>query len=168
MTPAYLGIGTNQDRQRNLSECLRRLEERFGPVRRSSVYRSPAVGFDGRDFLNLVVEIHTDLQPVELNSSLKTIEAEMGRRPEDAGFADRCIDVDLLLHGDRVGSFGPVRLPHQDILAYPFILRPLSELAPDLIHPEEQRSLAELWIAMQANSGLQRVQLGSLSPGRLR
>lgn len=145
MPTVYLGIGSNVEPVRNLRLAIAELRRRFGGVQASTVYRNAPVGFEGDDFLNLVVRTSTDLPPVELVRELEEIHGLAGRTERD-GFASRELDIDLLLY-DRcvlVHADG-IELPRRDVLAYDFVLRPLSELAPDYVHPLTGRRLADHW-----------------------
>ena len=148
MTCAYLSIGSNIAPARNIRNCIICLREEFGRLEVSSIYRCAAVGFEGEDFLNLVIGLETELEPKRLSNRLKALEEQLGRRRDVAKFSDRCIDIDLLLHGLNAGDFDGLKLPRDEILKYPFVLLPLAELAPDLVHPLARRSLQDLWREM--------------------
>ncbi len=143
----YVGIGSNIAPERHVREALRALEARFGPIRRSRVYRTPAVGFNGDDFLNLVVGFETDEDVEAVADALREIEDAAGRRRGAERFAPRTLDLDLLLYGGAIMRRGRLQLPREEILEQAFVLGPLAELAPELIHPQLGRSLAALWAA---------------------
>ncbi len=145
MTIAFLSIGSNIERRRNVRAALAGLEAEFGPLNTSTVYQCPAVGFAGADFYNLAVSFETDLAPDALVDRLKALEHRLGRRRGEHKFEDRPIDIDLVMYGDRAGRSGEHRLPRQDVLKRAFILRPLAEIAPGFVHPVAGRTLAELW-----------------------
>lgn len=142
---AYVGAGSNIDPAAHLREALRRLEHAFGPVSASAVYRSEAVGFDGNDFLNLVAAFRTTLPAREVVAELDRIEAAAGRRREGERFAARTLDLDLLMYDDAVVDEPGLKLPRDDILEYAFVLGPLAELAPELLHPVEGVTMRDLW-----------------------
>lgn len=145
MSRAYLGIGSNTHRERNIASCLNELRRRFGELTVSPIYRSRAVGFEGEDFYNLVVGLDTDMDPVALNETLHAIEDAHGRDRTGPRFSDRTLDIDLLLHDDRVLEQSGVHIPRPEILKYAFVLKPLADIAPDVVHPEEKRSIGKLW-----------------------
>lgn len=149
MSRAYLGVGSNVDRKRNIASCLNALRRRFGELSVSPIYRCPAVGFEGDDFFNLVVGVETGLEPEALVTELHAIETEHGRTRQGPKFSDRTLDIDLLLYDDRVQEAADFTLPRPEILEQAFVLRPLADIAPDLIHPGEGRTIAELWDAFQ-------------------
>lgn len=141
----YLGLGSNVDARRNLESGLAELRARFGVVACSPVYRSASVGFAGEDFLNACCRIESDLGPNALKAWLADLEDRHGRRRDLPKFADRTLDIDILLHGERTGSFDGLVLPRGEILKYAHVLKPLADLAPDLVHPGSGRSYAEHW-----------------------
>jgi 2-amino-4-hydroxy-6-hydroxymethyldihydropteridine diphosphokinase len=134
MAHVFIGLGSNQDREAALKAAVAHLKT-LGPVRLSPVYESAAVGFEGEPFLNLVAELETQLEVHALQARLRAIEDALGRRREHHGYAPRPIDLDLLLYDDLVLREEGVELPSEDIERYPFVLRPLAELAGDFIHP---------------------------------
>lgn len=144
MPRAYVSIGSNIDRERNVREAARRLAAEFEDVEFSPTYETEAVGFDGDPFYNIVAGLTTQLMPDELHDRLHEIEAEMGRDQSGPSFAARGIDLDLLLYDDLVLKSATVTLPRSDIEAYAFVLKPLADLAPDLTHPSRRVRLADM------------------------
>lgn len=114
----------------------------------SSVYRTPAEGFVGEDFFNSVCKFETDKDPYEIRSLLKQIEKNMGRTKEQKGMSSRVIDLDLILYGDLIINDQELELPSLDIEKYKFVLEPLSEIAPTLIHPVLDKSYLDLLNAL--------------------
>jgi len=151
VTEVFVSVGSNVEPARHVRAGVEALRRRFGPLRVSTVYQCPAVGFSGDDFYNLVLSFHTGEDPYAVARALHEIEAAMGRRRGGPRFASRTLDLDLILHGDAVLQEPTLRLPRPDILRYAFVLRPLAELAPDLRHPVEGRSYAELWSGFDAS-----------------
>lgn len=150
MPEIWISIGSNIDRERSVRAALGALRQAFGELRVSNVYETPAVGFEGDPFYNLVVGAETDLPAADVLALLRKIEVANGRVRGSRKFSARTLDLDLLTYGDRVGEVAGKPLPHPDILAYDFVLRPLAELAPDAGHPGNGRSYAELWAEMAA------------------
>lgn len=145
MTDVYLGLGSNTDARKHLRGALRALETKFGHIEWSPVYSSPAVGFEGDDFLNMVVKIKTNLQARALRDWLRLLEDEHGRDRSQPKFSDRSLDVDILLFGNRVQNKDDIELPRGEILHYAHVLKPLADLAPRLRHPLEKKSYRRLW-----------------------
>jgi 2-amino-4-hydroxy-6-hydroxymethyldihydropteridine diphosphokinase len=131
MPEAFIGAGSNADPERRLRLALAELERRFGPARSSSVYRGPAIGAPGPDYLNIVIAFETRLDVDTLRSELRAIEALAGRTRVDPAVCE--LDLDLLLFGCRVDA--DRRLPRAGLLTLPFVLVPLAELARELVHP---------------------------------
>lgn len=145
MPTVFLGLGSNIDPQENLGRALIDIEDRFGEIESSSVYRSAAYGFDGDDFLNMVVRIETELQPIEVHAEIELIQRAAGRDRTSRGYSSRTLDIDLLLFDDLIINEPPIRLPRSDVLKFGFVLGPLAEIAPQLIHPETNLSFREHW-----------------------
>jgi 2-amino-4-hydroxy-6-hydroxymethyldihydropteridine diphosphokinase len=152
MPRAWLSIGSNQDRERNIRGAVRALRAEFDELILSSVYESPAVGFDGDPFFNLVAGISTELPVNLLNKRLRAIEQAHGRIREGKKFASRTLDVDLLTYGDLVSDEDGIKLPREEILQYSFVLLPLVEVAGDERHPLNGNSYGELWEAFDSSS----------------
>ncbi|MDT8450693.1 MAG: 2-amino-4-hydroxy-6-hydroxymethyldihydropteridine diphosphokinase [Wenzhouxiangellaceae bacterium] len=150
----YLGLGSNTDARRHLRAAVEALKQRFGKVECSPLYRSEAVGFSGDDFLNACCRITTDLDPEALKAWLTDLEDRHGRRRDQPKFSDRSLDIDILLHGHRTGKFGDLNLPRGEILKYAHVLKPLTDLAPDLEHPQTRKTFARHWQEFQGDRTL--------------
>lgn len=139
MTPtlAYVGLGANLgDAAATLRSALAELATIDGVevVRASHLYRSAPLQATGPSFVNAVAELHTTLAPLALLHVLQGIEQRHGReRPYPN--APRTIDLDLLLHGDTVLRTPELTVPHPRLHQRRFVLEPLLELAPALVHP---------------------------------
>ena len=145
MAVVYLGLGSNIDAEKNLRLAVNELRRLFGEVRVSPVYRSAALGFEGPDFLNLVVALGTEMSPFELVEHVERIHAMAGRTRGRDKYSSRPLDIDLLLYGDRIDPEPPLRLPRRDILEHSFVLRPLADIAPDAVHPVTGRTIGDHW-----------------------
>ncbi|HEY7776876.1 MAG TPA: 2-amino-4-hydroxy-6-hydroxymethyldihydropteridine diphosphokinase [Kineobactrum sp.] len=158
MTTVYLGLGSNIQRELSIAAGLDALALLLGELSLSAVYDSPAIGFDGESFLNMVVGVETLLPLAELAPQLRQIETAHGRPVNATRFSARQLDIDILTYGSAVGVFAGVVLPRGEILENAFVLRPLAELAPAAIHPSAGISYASLWRAFdQASQPLRRV-----------
>jgi 2-amino-4-hydroxy-6-hydroxymethyldihydropteridine diphosphokinase len=139
----YVGAGSNSEPRARLRAAVAALERAFGPVRRSAVYRTAAVGMPASDYLNLVVAFDSDLRPAAVKAALVAIEAAAGRQRDAVPSAVCVVDLDLLLYGARVDA--PCRLPHPDVLRRAFVLAPLADVAPELRHPVTGEPVASAW-----------------------
>ena len=152
MATVYLGLGSNIEPRKNLGRAIRALRNRFGDIDVSAGYRSAAVGFTGDDFLNLVVRLRSEETPVGVCEEIERLHNLSGRVRGEDKWAARPLDIDLLLYDDQVINEPPVRVPRSDILEYSFVLRPLAELAPDLVHPVTGKTMLEHWREFDADS----------------
>jgi len=147
MGTAYLSLGSNQEPLRNLCSAREALRRRFGELRASLLYRTPAEGFEGPDFLNGAVILETELEPVELDAWLHALEDAHGRRRDVPRFSDRPLDIDIVFYDERVlRGPGNLQIPRPE-LRHAFVLKPLADLAPDYRVPGDGRTLAQLWRA---------------------
>jgi 2-amino-4-hydroxy-6-hydroxymethyldihydropteridine diphosphokinase len=135
MTRVYLSLGSNIEPQRHLKNALAALRADFGELTVSPVYESLAVGFDGDNFLNLVVAIDTDLTVASLSSLLRDLEEANGRQRQSTKFSSRTLDIDILTYGDAVGVIDGVQLPRTEIERYGFVLKPLADIAAEQCYP---------------------------------
>ena len=152
LTQVYLGLGSNIERETHLRAGLDALAGFLTDMQCSAVFESQPVGIKSGPFFNLVVSAYTDLPLMELDRRLKFIEADNGRYAQDRKGLP--LDIDVLLYGDLVGNFDGLVLPRAEILKNAFVLWPLSMMAPDRVHPEVGKTLAELWRDAQINQVL--------------
>jgi len=145
MADAYVAAGSNVRPRASLTEALRLLAREFPGLAASRAYSNPAVGFQGDDFINLVVRFPADLPTETLFERLKSVERVCGREPGAPKWGPRTLDLDLLLHGDVVGRVAGKALPHPDLLTRAWVLGPLAELAPGLVHPVTGDRMDALW-----------------------
>ncbi len=141
MSPsAYIGFGSNLgDRESKYKEALRELGSLPATVvvARSKLYETEPVGLsdNGLKFLNAAVALETDLSPIELMKMIRDIELKLGKSPSHRSDMSRVIDLDLLLYGDRHVSGDGLEIPHPRMQHRAFVLVPLAEIAPDVVHP---------------------------------
>ncbi|MBL8957782.1 MAG: 2-amino-4-hydroxy-6-hydroxymethyldihydropteridine diphosphokinase [Myxococcaceae bacterium] len=142
----YVGLGSNLgDRRAHLDAAVRELKA----ARVSRYLETPALLAPGDTvaqpaYLNAVAELHTDLEPQALLSRLREIEQAEGRPAQRARWQARTLDLDVLLYGDRVIDTPNLKVPHPAMHERRFVLEPLAELAPELVHPVLKKSVAEL------------------------
>ena len=149
---AYVALGSNLgDKEANLRRALELLIERGVEIVKTSTFIStePYGVTDQPQFLNGVCEVRTSLEPLELLHTLLDIEQEMGR-VRLRHWGERNIDLDLLLYEDIVMYTPELKLPHPDMQNRDFVLLPLAEIAPELVHPTLQKTISELVICLSA------------------
>lgn len=146
MANIHLNIGSNQNRKHNLSQAILGIQKTFSDSVFSRVYESKSSGFKGRDFYNIGVNATTDLEIKPLIKHLHQIEDKLGRDRSVAKFSSRLIDIDLVLYDNVIDQAH--NLPRADILKYNFILLPLAELSPDLVHPQQHQTYTQIRATM--------------------
>jgi 2-amino-4-hydroxy-6-hydroxymethyldihydropteridine diphosphokinase len=156
--PVYLGLGSNLgDRRSNLLNALHLLGERLTLERISSLYETRPLGYEEQPlFLNAVCRAATEIGPFQLLSVIKGIEVALGREP---GFRNspRPIDVDILFYGDLIIESPQIVVPHPRLEERAFVLIPLAEIGPDLVHPINGRSIGDLASGVQGRDGVRKI-----------
>lgn len=147
MSLALLSLGSNVEPETHLRSAIAALHARFDDVVMSPVYRFPAVGYTGPDFLNAAATLRTGLSAEALNDWLHALEDAHGRDRSGPRYSDRTLDIDIVLFDDAVlDGAKHLRIP-RDELRHAFVLRPAAEIAPDWVHPVAGATLADLWAA---------------------
>lgn len=144
MTQCFVSVGSNIDKEKNIEAGLNSLRETFGKLNVSPIYETAAVGFEGENFYNLVVSFESDFSAQAVFQKLRELEFLHGRLPNSQKFSPRHLDLDLLLYGDAIIDDEILKLPRADIEKYVFVLQPLADLAPDLIHPIQQKTYRKM------------------------
>jgi len=142
---AFVSIGSNIERERNVRAAVATLRRRFGPLQLSRVYQNRPIGFDGEDFYNLVAGFETSEPPEAVAAILHDIEQQQGRVRGPSKFSARSLDLDLLLYDDLVRDDEHLRVPRDEIREYACVLGPLAELAPHGKHPETGETFSRMW-----------------------
>lgn len=150
MALVYLGLGTNiGNKWKNMVTAAALLAERAGDVLSlSSFYETEPWGFASENtFLNAALELETACSPMELLHLTQQIEREMGRtQKSDGSYHDRIIDIDILLYGNEVVHHEDLVVPHPLMQQRLFVMQPLAEIAPSLVHPILQKSMYDLYM----------------------
>ena len=145
MSTAWLGLGSNVNAETHIRAAIDELSTQFESIKLSPAYASTAVGFEGEDFINLVARVETDMSPMELRQYLRELEDRYGRKRDVPKFSDRSLDIDILLYDDLVVLSPVLEIPRAEITKYAHVLKPLTDLEPDLFHPTERRNMGEIW-----------------------
>jgi 2-amino-4-hydroxy-6-hydroxymethyldihydropteridine diphosphokinase len=143
----YLLLGSNLgDIKKQMDEALDLIPEMIGPVtKRSSVYETEPWGFSSKEFfLNIALKTLTSLSPGEVIQKIDEIEKIFGRKRSDRGYSSRTMDIDILFYDDLVWDQDNLKIPHPRIQDRRFVLVPLDEIAPKLIHPVFRKTIREL------------------------
>jgi 2-amino-4-hydroxy-6-hydroxymethyldihydropteridine diphosphokinase len=146
MPTVYLGIGSNLgDREDNCRKAIDLLmESGLKVVKKSSMHETEPWGVKGQPrFINMAVETETELRPREMLNVLKAIEKRMGR-VEAERYGPRIIDLDILLYDSLVIDEPDLKIPHPLMHEREFVLKPLSEIAPDVVHPVLKKTIREI------------------------
>jgi len=166
MPQVFVADGSNVAPLEHMALATCELARAFPDVRFSPWYQNRAAGFEGSDFINLVAGFRTGLSVDELLVVLRAIETLCGRPREAPRWAPRTMDLDVLLYGDLVCQRSEVTLPRPDLLVRAYMLGPLADLAPNLVHPGAGVTIAELWRRFdQAAHPLKRVAADVTSRG---
>lgn len=144
-TQVYVAAGSNVQPEQNLARACREVQSTWPDVRFSRAYANKAVGFDGPEFINMVLAFTTDQSIEAVITRLRAIETLCGRPPNAPKWASRAMDLDVLLFGSRVEKTADYTLPRPDLMKRPYMLGPMAELAPQVLHPTAGRTMGELW-----------------------
>ena len=160
MATVYLGLGTNLgNKEANLRTAIYKLQERIGKqvslsswigkqVSLSSFYETAPWGFESdHSFLNAAIGLETSLSPIEILHITQEIEKELGRTKKsvNGSYSDRLIDIDILLYDTLVLQTPELTIPHPLMTERDFVMKPLIEIAGNVIHPTRQKTLSELY-----------------------
>jgi 2-amino-4-hydroxy-6-hydroxymethyldihydropteridine diphosphokinase len=151
MTKTYISLGTNMgDKEKNLRDAISMIQQRIGRVTSlSAFYVTEPWGFQSdNSFLNAAAEVETTQTPMELLALTQAIERELGRTSKsvDGKYHDRIIDIDLLLVGDTVVRTPELTLPHPFMHERLFVMEPLAEIAPELVHPVLKQTMRNIML----------------------
>lgn len=157
MPTAFLSLGSNLgDRLANLKRAIEKIEEpsQILVTKVSPVYETEPVGRENQGwFLNLVLQVETSLEPFALLERLSSIEDQMGRKREKR-WDSRNIDLDILLYDTRMMDSERLTIPHPRMHERRFVLVPLAQIAPKLLHPRLKKNIEELLVCCRDGSGV--------------
>jgi 2-amino-4-hydroxy-6-hydroxymethyldihydropteridine diphosphokinase len=145
MTRVYVAAGSNVEPEKNLVRACREIAAIWPDAIFSRVYRNRAVGFEGPDFLNMVIGFNAGEPIATVIARLREIEILCGRPRNSPKWASRAMDLDVLLFGERVEKTADYTVPRPDLIKRPYMLGPMAELAPDVMHPTANKTIGELW-----------------------
>lgn len=152
----YLALGSNlENRAANLKEAISSLSPQMDVLAKSKIYETPPWGYtDQPKFLNQVVKVKTYLDPEPLLKHLKRLEIALGRQ---ATFRNgpRLIDIDILFYDDLILETPTLVIPHPRLHERGFVLMPLMDIAPDLVHPVQRQSISEMLASCDLNGIVQ-------------
>lgn len=157
---AYIGIGSNiGDRvlqcEKAISEILK--EDRHRLLAKSSLFKTKPIGYTSQDcFVNGVIKIETDLEPIDLLRTLKTIESRLGRK-ETFRWGPRTIDLDILFFDEIEVRLDEMKIPHPHLHERQFVLIPLAEIEPELIHPVLKKNIREILKGLKEDQGVEKL-----------
>jgi 2-amino-4-hydroxy-6-hydroxymethyldihydropteridine diphosphokinase len=141
----FIAAGSNVDPEKHLAKACFEIRRHWHDAVFSRAYRNVAVGFDGPDFINLVLGFTTP-QPLDaVIARLRAIETQCGRPRFAPKWASRTMDLDVLLYGDLVEKTDEYTLPRPDLLKRPYMLGPMAEIAPEVVHPTAHKTIGLLW-----------------------
>ncbi|RKZ95894.1 MAG: 2-amino-4-hydroxy-6-hydroxymethyldihydropteridine diphosphokinase [Gammaproteobacteria bacterium] len=156
-----ISLGSNINPEFNIRLAVDELKLQYGELIISPVYQTAAVGFDGEDFLNLVVSFNTLISVQDIAAKLKKIEDGIGRDRSQPRFSARAIDLDLLTYDQLVLDEPGVQVPRHEILQNAFVLKPLSDIQGSTCHPEQHKTYLQLWLEMEQHAD--RIELYEMS-----
>ena len=158
---AYIGIGSNlgdkvYQCETAISDILRADQNKL--LAKSSLFKTKPIGYTSQDwFINGVIKIETDLEPLELLQVLKDIESRLGRE-KTFRWGPRVIDLDILLFDEEEIEMEGLQIPHPRLQERQFVLIPLAEIDPDVIHPVLKKRIRELLENIKEDQGVEKIQ----------
>ncbi|HSQ45564.1 MAG TPA: 2-amino-4-hydroxy-6-hydroxymethyldihydropteridine diphosphokinase [Lutibacter sp.] len=170
LRPTYLSLGSNQENKlENLQQAVDLIAEKIGAINKiSAVYKTESWGFKSDDFLNICIQVSTGLNPENLLKSIHEIELLLGReRDSETGYQARNIDIDVLLFDTEIIISKELMVPHKEMLNRKFVLVPLAEIAPNIIHPITKQRIQTCLENCTDNSPVEKTDLTLKRPASL-
>tara|TARA_B100001564_G_scaffold359461_1_gene381389 strand:+ start:133 stop:1257 length:1125 start_codon:yes stop_codon:yes gene_type:complete len=163
----YIGLGSNEgDRLNYLQNAVDAIHSSIGTIAKiSSCYENPAMGFEGNNFINLCIEVRTFQSPELVLAKLLEIEENNGRRRYNDGvYHSRTIDLDLLFYQNKVINNQILIIPHPRLQERLFVLKPMAEIAPNLVHPVLNKSIKKLLELCDDKSTISKLSISLKNP----
>ena len=152
MIEIFVSVGSNISPKKHIANGLNELEKHFNSLTLSPIYESIAIGFEGDNFLNLVAKFESNLDVHQVLKTLATIEDQNGRTRDEIKFSARTLDIDLLLYGQLVINEKKLTLPRPEIYQNAFVLKPLSDIAGNLVDLKTGQTYTQLWNTFDQSS----------------
>ncbi|HLV38509.1 2-amino-4-hydroxy-6-hydroxymethyldihydropteridine diphosphokinase [Xanthomarina sp.] len=165
----YISLGSNKgDRLKHLQDAINLIFKKIGKINIiSKVYNTPAIGFEGDDFLNCCVILETEVSPEKVMQQLLAIETSLGRiRGEQLGYQSRTIDLDILFVDEDIINTEILQVPHPELHKRKFVLKPLLEIAPKIHHPKLHKSIADLLNECEDTSEIESINIWLKNPSK--
>ena len=153
MSKVYFSIGSNKgNRSQLINEAIDKIDISIGKVeQKSSIYETQSWGFKSNNFFNVCLLIESSLSVESIFNKILKIEKDMGRLKSENKYSDRCIDIDILFVEDIIVNSKNLIIPHPRLHLRKFVLTPMLDLAPDLIHPILNKSIKQLELECDDN-----------------
>jgi len=153
MSKVYFSIGSNKgNRSQLINEAIDKIDIYIGRVElKSSIYQTQSWGFESNNFYNICLLIESSLSVESIFNKILKIEKDMGRLKSGNKYSDRCIDIDILFVEDIIVTSKNLIIPHPRLHLRKFVLTPMLDLAPDLIHPILNKSIKQLELECDDN-----------------
>jgi len=153
MSKVYFSIGSNKgNRSQLINEAIDKIDISIGKVeQKSSIYETQSWGFKSNNFYNVCLLIESSLSVESIFNKILKIEKDMGRLKSGNKYSDRCIDIDILFVEDIIVNSKNLIIPHPRLHLRKFVLTPMLDLAPDLIHPILNKSIKQLELECDDN-----------------
>lgn len=161
MNVVFLGLGTNLgNRQKNLNDAIAEIREQIGKVVTiSSVYETEPWGFKSESqFFNIVIKVETRLNPSTVLEAILRIELFLGRVRGENQYSSRIIDIDILFYEDQVIDSSDLKVPHPKLQERKFVLVPLCEIEPEMVHPVLKKTMVLLFKECEDKSEVMKIR----------
>ncbi len=146
MIHVVLSLGSNINREKNIGFAVEQIHNLYGDIEISPVYETASMGFEGATFFNMVLGFKSAAAVLDIRDNLRDIEAAVGRIRGKKSFDNRFLDIDIILFGDKNLHSDGLNIPRDEIEKYAYVLKPLSDLYPTLVHPVSGINFQQMWL----------------------